>query len=94
MKISKHKTFSRKTKLKKRNKRAPMNALISEVKYFDYKDVDLLSNFINIHGKIMPARTSRLNASQQRQVALAIKRARQMALLPYTSERKINVKHN
>ncbi len=91
--LKKPKSLSVKSKFKKRNKKAPMNALLSGVKYIDYKDVDFLNNFINIHCKIMPARSNRLNPSQQRQIQLAIKRARYMALLPYSCERRINVKH-
>jgi small subunit ribosomal protein S18 len=49
---------------------------------FDYKDVEMLSQFTTPGGKIVAARVSRLNAKQQRQVARAVKRARQLALLP------------
>ncbi len=49
---------------------------------FDYKDVDLLSQFTSPGGKIVAARVSRLNAKQQRQLARAVKRARQLALIP------------
>ncbi len=49
---------------------------------FDYKDVEMLSQFTSPGGKIVPARVSRLNAKQQRLLAAAVKRARQLALLP------------
>lgn len=49
---------------------------------FDYKDVEMLSQFTTPGGKIVPARVSRLNAKQQRLLAAAVKRARQLALLP------------
>lgn len=49
---------------------------------FDYKDVELLQQFISPGGKIVAARVSRLNAKQQRQLSRAVKRARQLALLP------------
>jgi small subunit ribosomal protein S18 len=49
---------------------------------FDYKDVELLSQFTSPGGKIVAARVSRLNAKQQRSLATAVKRARQLALLP------------
>ncbi len=49
---------------------------------FDYKDVEMLSQFVSPGGKIVAARVSRLNAKQQRQLARAVKRARQLALLP------------
>ena len=50
----------------------------------DYKDVDLLRGFIDDSGKILPRRLTRLNTKQQRQVTKAIKRARSIALLPFT----------
>jgi small subunit ribosomal protein S18 len=49
---------------------------------FDYKDVEMLAQFTTPGGKIVAARVSRLNAKQQRQLARAVKRARQLALLP------------
>jgi small subunit ribosomal protein S18 len=49
---------------------------------FDYKDVEMLSQFTSPGGKIVAARVSRLNAKQQRALATAVKRARQLALLP------------
>jgi len=49
----------------------------------DYKDVRKLSRFLTERGKILPRRATGLSAKQQRQVARAIKRARQVALLPY-----------
>ncbi|XFA74403.1 30S ribosomal protein S18 [Thermosynechococcaceae cyanobacterium Okahandja] len=49
----------------------------------DYKDVDLLRRFITERGKILPRRVTGLTAKQQRQLAVAIKRARVMALLPF-----------
>lgn len=53
---------------------------------FDYKDVDLLRSFITERGKIRPRRQTGVSAKQQRAIARAIKRARHMALLPFTSE--------
>ena len=50
----------------------------------DYKDPQLLKNFITERGKIIPRRISGNNAKHQRQVALAIKRARILALMPFT----------
>jgi small subunit ribosomal protein S18 len=49
----------------------------------DYKDIRRLQRFLTERGKILPRRATGLTAKQQRQVALAIKRARQIALLPY-----------
>lgn len=52
-------------------------------KEVDYKDIELLKNCITETGKIIPSRTTGTSAKLQRQVALAIKRARFAALLPY-----------
>ena len=52
----------------------------------DYKDVDLLKRFVSANGKIIPRRVTGTSAKYQRQLAVAIKRARQMGLLPYVGE--------
>lgn len=52
---------------------------------FDYKDTEMLHNYITPGGKIIAARMSRLTAKQQRQLARAVKRARQLALIPVGS---------
>src|SRR5919112_3055696 len=49
----------------------------------DYKDVKLLQRFISERGKIVPRRITAVTAKEQRQLAQAIKRARELALLPY-----------
>ncbi|MBR4738179.1 MAG: 30S ribosomal protein S18 [Rhodocyclaceae bacterium] len=54
----------------------------------DYKDVDILKDFITETGKIMPARITGTKAHYQRQLSTAIKRARFLALLPYTDLHK------
>lgn len=54
------------------------------IKQIDYKDVDLLKDFIAENGKIIPSRITGTKAKYQRQLATAIKRARFLALLPYT----------
>ena len=54
--------------------------------YFDYKDVDTLKKFINIYGQIEPIGKTGLSAKMQRQLAVAIKRARHLALLPFVSQ--------
>lgn len=54
------------------------------VEYIDYKDIDTLRDFLQENGKIMPARLTGTKAHYQRQLDTAIKRARYMALLPYT----------
>lgn len=50
----------------------------------DYKDVDLLKDFVTENSKIMPARIIGTKAGYQRQLSVAVKRARYLALLPYT----------
>ncbi|CAM5530220.1 30S ribosomal protein S18 [Streptomyces afghaniensis] len=55
------------------------------IEYIDYKDTDLLRKFISDRGKIRSRRVTRVSAQQQRQLARAIKNAREMALLPYAS---------
>jgi small subunit ribosomal protein S18 len=54
------------------------------VKQVDYKDIGVLKDFINENGKIIPARITGTKARYQRQLSVAIKRARYLALLPYT----------
>ena len=55
-----------------------------KVKQIDYKDIDVLKEFINENGKIIPARITGTRAHFQRQLGDAIKRARFLALLPFT----------
>jgi small subunit ribosomal protein S18 len=50
----------------------------------DYKDIDLLREYVTESGKVIPARITGTSARFQRQLAVAIKRARFLALLPYT----------
>jgi small subunit ribosomal protein S18 len=50
----------------------------------DYKDLNLLKAFISESGKIVPSRITGTKARYQRQLATAVKRARYLALLPYT----------
>lgn len=54
--------------------------------YVDYKDIDLLKKLINRHGRIVGRRKTGCSATSQHAVTEAIKRARFMALLPYTGE--------
>ena len=49
----------------------------------DYKDVKILQRFVSERGKIVPSRITAVSAKRQRELARAIKRARQLALLPY-----------
>lgn len=54
--------------------------------HIDFKDVELLKKFIADNGKILPRRITYTTAKWQRELAVAIKRARHMALLPYVKE--------
>ncbi len=56
------------------------------VKEIDYKDLDTLRNYITEAGKIVPSRISGTKSHYQRQLATAVKRARFLALLPYTDK--------
>jgi small subunit ribosomal protein S18 len=66
-------------------RRKKVNVLVQErVDYVDYKDVDLLQRFLSDRAKIRPRRVSGNDPHQQRDIAIAIKNAREMGLLPYT----------
>lgn len=54
------------------------------IKEVDYKDTELLKDFVNENGKIIPARITGTRSHYQRQLQTAVKRARFLALLPYT----------
>ncbi len=78
----------------KKTKRSSQSALFKrkkfcrftaeKVEWIDYKDIDTLKDFVSENGKIMPARLTGTKARYQRQLSDAIKRARYLALLPYT----------
>ena len=59
---------------------------VDKVEQIDYKDVAKLRRYITERGKILPRRISGNCAKHQRQVTVAIKRARNIALLPFTAE--------
>ena len=58
----------------------------NKIEKIDWKDVDLLKKFISDRGKILPRRVTGTKAIYQRELAVAIKRARHMALLPFVRE--------
>jgi small subunit ribosomal protein S18 len=60
---------------------------VDKVKHIEYKNIDGLRRFMDGHGKIIPRRKTGTCAKHQRRLALAIKRARHLALLPYTAGR-------
>ena len=59
---------------------------VNKIQHIDYKDIDLLKKFVSERGKILPRRVTGTSAKYQRQLTSAIKRARQIALLPFTVE--------
>ncbi|UTW60721.1 30S ribosomal protein S18 [bacterium SCSIO 12741] len=58
----------------------------SRIKYIDYKDANFLLKFVNDQGKILPRRITGTSLKYQRKVSTAIKRARHLALMPYTGD--------
>ena len=56
-------------------------------KYFDYKDTKVLQRYIDSYGQIKPRVKTGLSAKAQRQLAIAVKRARHLALLPFVSNK-------
>ncbi len=65
----------------RRRKACPFAGSNSKI---DYKDIKLLQRYISERGKIVPSRISAVSAKKQRELAKAIKRARNLALLPFT----------
>ena len=59
---------------------------VDKMDYIDYKDVNRLRRYMTERGKIMPRRMSGTCAKHQRQLSVAIKRARTVALMPYTTD--------
>lgn len=70
----------------RRIKKKVCSFCIDKVETIEYKDVGRLRKFISERGKILPRRISGNCAKHQRQLTMAIKRARHIALLPFTSE--------
>jgi small subunit ribosomal protein S18 len=59
---------------------------VDKLEHIDYKDTSKLRKYVTERGKIMPRRMSGVCAKHQRELAIAIKRARTIALLPYVSD--------
>jgi small subunit ribosomal protein S18 len=75
-----------KTRENTRRTKKKVSVLVQDrVEYVDWKDVNLLRRFVSDRAKIRARRVTGNNNQQQRQIAVAIKNAREMALLPYTS---------
>ncbi len=73
----------KKSNLNYRRKKCPFESGAMKI---DYKDPRTLQKFISERGKIMPCRISMVSSRKQRALALAVKRARYLALLPYVSD--------
>jgi small subunit ribosomal protein S18 len=56
------------------------------IHYIDYKDADFLKKFLNEQGKLLPRRLTGNSLKFQRKVSQAVKKARQMAILPYVTD--------
>ncbi|MFJ6662863.1 MULTISPECIES: 30S ribosomal protein S18 [unclassified Streptomyces] len=69
--------------LARKHRPNPLDA--AGITYIDYKDTDLLRKFLSDRGKIRGRRVTGVGRQQQRRIAAAIKNAREMALLPYSS---------
>ena len=70
----------------RRPRRKVCSFCVDKIEYIDYKDINRLRRFVNERGKILPRRTTGTCAEHQRQLTVAIKRARQIALLPYVAD--------
>jgi small subunit ribosomal protein S18 len=68
-----------------RPRRKVCSFCVDKVKAIDYKDVDTLRRFVDDHGKIVPRRKTGTCAKHQRRLALAVKQARYLALLPFSA---------
>lgn len=84
MTSKKNKARSAKADLKKPGKKKPNVLDIERIDYVDYKDVNLLQRFMSDRSKIRGQRIAGTSVQQQREIANAVKNAREMALLPYT----------
>lgn len=72
--------------IRRRTRRKVCQFCVDKVEHIDYKDVGKLRKFLSEKGKILPRRISGNCAKHQRQMTTAIKRARHIALLPYTTD--------
>ena len=75
---AKKKTFFRRRKV--------CRFTVEKIEYIDYKDVNLLRQFVPERAKVLPRRISGNSARHQRMLATAIQRARHLALIPYTTD--------
>ena len=78
--------FDKENKNKSRKRKKVCQFCADKSEYIDYKDTAKLRRFLSERGKILPRRTTGTCAEHQRELTEAIKRARQIALLPYVAE--------
>ncbi|HHT49047.1 MAG TPA: 30S ribosomal protein S18 [Firmicutes bacterium] len=69
-----------------KKKRRVCSFCVDKIEHVDYKEVGKLRKYLSERGKILPRRISGNCAHHQRQLTVAIKRARQLAMLPYSSD--------
>ena len=72
--------------MRPRKRRKVCQFCVDKVSYIDYKDTAKLKRFLSERSKILPRRTTGTCAIHQRELTTAIKRARQIALLPYVTD--------
>lgn len=85
-KAARAKSAAKKRKKKRRTTpRKVCRLTVDRVVYIDYKDVSMLKHYVTERGKIIPRRITGATAKHQRMLTRAIKRARQIAMLPYTA---------
>ena len=80
------KEYTRKPRTGRKPRRKVCQFCADKVESIDYKDAAKLRRFVSERGKIMPRRMSGVCAKHQRELAIAIKRARIVALLPYVAD--------
>ena len=83
---AKAKLRAKKKKRKKLSRNKVCRLTADRVVYIDYKDVSMLKHYVTERGKIIPRRITGATAKHQRMLNTAIKRARQIALLPYSGD--------
>ena len=72
--------------MRRPTRRKVCNFCVEKSEYIDYKDVAKLRKYLTESGKILPRRMTGVCARHQRELAVAIKRARQMAFIPYVAD--------
>ena len=78
--------YDRDNRTKPRKRRKVCQFCVDKMTHVDYKDTARLKKYLSERGKILPRRTTGTCAQHQRQLTEAIKRARQIALLPYVAD--------